>query len=211
VPYSNSSACCNSAAVHRFTQSTPVQLCGCLSEFRHGGEQRHAPSGGLVERLQPFKRGQCIVGLRGMQGGDLRAFGQILHQPVSVTFGFTVGAERRHAPLSGHLPRHAVRITPLAPAVNRGESSATVFDALWVFHVCAFSFSRFLCQNCVSSTRNLILLRKTGCRTCSRTMLLVTPGVNGLGWSMIFAVWLFVFIGNSSLSVQHKPARRFCK
>ncbi len=42
-------------------------------------------------------------------------------------------------------------------------------------------------------------------------MLLVTPGVNGLGCSMIFAVWLFVFTGNSSPLIQDKPPRRFCK
>jgi hypothetical protein len=94
-----------------------------------------------------------------VQGGDLRAFGQILHQPVSVTFGERIGRERRHPPPPGDLPRHAVGIASFAPAVNRGKHSATVFDALWVFHFCVVSFSRFLCRDCVSNTRYLNFLR----------------------------------------------------
>jgi len=56
-----------------------------------------------VKVRETFQRGQCVAGLRGVQGGDLRAFGQILHQPVSVTFGFAVGVEQYHPPLASHL------------------------------------------------------------------------------------------------------------
>jgi len=89
------------------------------------------------------------AGLGGVQSSDLRAFGQVFNQPVSVAFGERVSLERCHLPFPGHIPADAVRIAPFAFAVNHGEHLATVFDALWKLHICAFDFSRFLCQNCV--------------------------------------------------------------
>lgn len=83
-------------------------------------------------------------------------------QLVGVMFGFAVGAKRSHLPPTGHLPCHSVGIAPFALGVDRGEDAATVFDALWELHFRAFGFSRFLCQSCVSDTKNLNLLSKIG-------------------------------------------------
>ena len=58
----------------------PFNLADASTNSETARQQGHAPACGAVEVRETFQRGQRVAGLRGVQGGDLRAFGQILHQ-----------------------------------------------------------------------------------------------------------------------------------
>ena len=138
-----------------------MKFAGCLDEFRHGGQQRHTASGGLVKALQSFKRDKRIAGLAGSQRSGFMALVDIAQLLFRSGLCLGVGAEGHHPAFAIHGERDTIKREIFCRAIDF-RPLILEFNCDREGHLFAGTKRRFLCKICANSRNSLKIPNNSG-------------------------------------------------